>query len=288
MKEILYGHHWQRRSGLNPALIGTAAVTTVMEHKLVRMVQPCWILDYEFLEYGKYRVRTRSAPWRTRQPHTAHLYPPDTIFWEDTRQGEEWRDSAWIYFFGGSRTGLENLVRNRFGYARFLDPMGKLGKLLRRIAEMGKRRAEQDFWAAQAVLCEALDLLVNARPVGDETYGIGDEAEHSDMSLFAERVDTFLNRHLPERITLPDIAAHLNVSISLLSHRYRQATGGSPKATLTRLRIEQTKALMIKGYPLKAIAGQLGFANAFHLSKAFKQLEGVSPREFIRRPHESR
>ena len=285
MKKILYGFYWKKRSDINPALLSATVHVAPVEHKMLRLKPSCWTLDYEFSGYGRYRVGTRSLPWRSRMPHTAHLYPPHTVFWEDTRHGEEWRNSAWIFFSGGSITGLEHLVRNRFGYAQFLDPKEKIGNLIRRMAEIGKRRAEQGFWEAQATLCEALDLLANARLITGETYTIDEETKRSGMSLFAETVDIFLKEHLAERITLPDIARHLNVSVSLLAHHYRQTTGGSPKAALTRFRIEQTKVLLLKGYLLKTIAGQLGFADAFHLSKTFKLLEGMSPRDFIRKPH---
>jgi len=35
-----------------------------------------------------------------------------------------------------------------------------------------------------------------------------------------------------------------------------------------------------RGLPLKAIAQRLGFSDAFHLSKTFKRVEGISPRTF--------
>jgi len=75
----------------------------------------------------------------------------------------------------------------------------------------------------------------------------------------------------------------LHVSISSLSHRYKQEKGVSPITRLLSLRINYSKALLLKGYPLKAIAVQLGFTDAFHFSKTFKIMEGIPPREFLKR-----
>ncbi len=56
--------------------------------------------------------------------------------------------------------------------------------------------------------------------------------------------------HLAERITLAGLAQHLGMSVSALSHRYREEAGESPMTTLKRERIALTKTLLAKGYYL--------------------------------------
>jgi len=72
------------------------------------------------------------------------------------------------------------------------------------------------------------------------------------------------------------------MSVSALAHRYRAATGETPMTTVKRARLDLAKGLLAKGYRLKEIASQVGFADEFHLSKTFKQVEGVSPRAYHR------
>jgi AraC-like DNA-binding protein len=60
-------------------------------------------------------------------------------------------------------------------------------------------------------------------------------------------------------------------------------TGESPMMTLTRMRIHLAKTLLLQGHRLKLVADQTGFWDQYHLSKTFKQHEGISPREFCRR-----
>lgn len=281
MKENTFGYRWKARDGMNPALLSATAVTARVERRLIRIQPAYWILDYEALNYGRYRVGKKNSDWHSRHSNTAHLYPPGTVLWEDTRLGVEKRDSVWIFFTDSSKSGLDALVAKQFGYARFLDSKGKLGELLHGIAEIGMRRGENGFWEAQALLCQALSLLTDAQSTGDETRTINEGFQEQGMFFLAERVDTFMKSHLGDKLTLPEIARHLHVSVSLLSHQYRRETGNSPAAAFARFRVEQAKSLLLKGFPLKTVAAQLGFADAFHLSKTFKRLEGISPRAFI-------
>ena len=92
----------------------------------------------------------------------------------------------------------------------------------------------------------------------------------------------YLKAHLAERVTLQGIARNAHVSVSTLSHRYRKETGETPITTLMRLRIDHAKVLLQRRLPLKIIADRLGFSDAYHLSKAFKRVTGVSPRGFLK------
>ncbi len=274
------GYTWTRRPGLAPAVLNAALTTSPLPRTLARTKHSFWVLDYEFAPYGRYRVKYVSRPWKNRLLRTAHLYPPHTPYWEDTRHAAGRRNSVWFIFTGGDHAGLGRLVRAR-GYARFLDPEEKLGPIIRRAAEIGEEEGEAGFWEAQSALCEAIHLLLQAAPEEEETYTLPGDQPLSSALSFAREVDEFLRTRLADKVSLDEIAAHVHVSTSFLSHRYKSATGRSPMTALTNLRLGHAKTLLLKGYPLKAIAAQLGFADAFHFSKTFKRVEGIPPREFV-------
>lgn len=277
------GYSWQPRWGICPAL-----VTAMEEHRpagyhggMFRYRQ--WVLDYSFNALGLYRVQSPSRPWQPRRPSEAHLYPPNTCYWEeaqDPRQTEF--HCAYLLFTGGAQCGLAALITGGRGYARFLDTSGRLGEFLRQIAALGARRGEAGFWPAQSRFGETLELLRTATPVEKETYRIAGAPEADTVSDFVLNIQAFLREHVSRPVTLDDLAAHLHVSPSTLSHRYHAETGESPMKTLTRIRLNLARGLLLKGHRVKTIADQLGFSDAFHFSKIFKQHTGLAPRYFCR------
>jgi AraC-like DNA-binding protein len=283
MKNKLIGQSWSRKSKPSPAVVSVVEATGKKPFAIYKMAQPFWVLDYEFAGYGRYRAGSARRPWQERLPQTGHLYPPRTTYWEDTRQeSKPFRHSAWISFSGGRDARLNELVHTKRRYARFLDPGGELGRVIREAARIGQVYGTNGFWGAQACLCQAIDLLLRSEPVEEETYRVLRTPRSPRISDFVWTIQQFLKDRLSERVTLGRIARHAHVSVSTLSHRYRDETGETPMETLTQMRISRAKALLLKGIPLKAMADQLGFSDEFHLSKTFKLVQGVSPRMFIK------
>ena len=279
MQSYAIGYHWNGPDGVCPRLVDVLEVCGeyTRTSRLARNAN--WVLDYEFDSYGLYRVRSRRMPWRPRLPRTAHLYPPGTSYWEDTHAEQGYRHSAWICFADGAAAGLDAFVQPRIAYARFLDTQGQLGTLLHEAALVARRDGDEGFWLAQAVFYRILDLLHRAEHETEETYRLPHENETRSPE-FAQTVDSYLRLHIRDRVTLADVARHVHVSMSTLSHRYRDETGRPPMARLIELRINCAKTLLTKGMPLKNIAYQLGVSDAFHLSRRFKRVTGTSPRIF--------
>lgn len=282
MRDRLVSCEWKPPGGVVPAAL--VAVEWSLQHRsaVTRIVNPEWVLDYSFTPDGSCRVGNPRRPWRQRLSGMAHLYPPGCIYWEDTRQVEGLRHCAWFWFRGGEEAGLKDLLDDRTGYAEFADPDGKLGELFQGAARQACPRGEQGFWEAQAYLSRMIFLLHEAQSVGGGQYVIGGGTPSSE-SQFVLAVQQYFAAHLSQKVTLADVAKHVHVSVSSLAHRYPRQAGESPMQTLARMRIDQTKILLRRGVPLKAIAEQTGYSDAFHLSKAFKRLEGMPPREFLKR-----
>lgn len=275
------GHHWSGHDNVCPRLLDAMEIRDEYAHKIHQARQPNWVLDYEFTSYGRYRTQSGRVPWRARMPHTVHLYPPGVAFWEDTRGEGGYRHSAWICFAGGEAAGLNDLVHPRLGYGRFLDPHHQFGTLLREIVRIGQGERDAGFWRVQAVFANMLNLLLRSIHDEAETYRLPEADAVDNVSDFVRSVDRYLRTHIGDHITLDTIARQVHVSVSTLSHRYRRETGRTPIEHLIELRIGQAKMLLVRGMGLKTIAARLGFADAFHLSKTFKRVEGLSPRSFL-------
>jgi AraC-like DNA-binding protein len=87
----------------------------------------------------------------------------------------------------------------------------------------------------------------------------------------------FLDAHLDQSVTLPQVAAAAGLSPFHLLRVFRQALGMSPHAYLAHQRVAQAKALLADGVPVAHVAAATGFADQSHLTRQFKRVVGVPP-----------
>ena len=244
-----------------------------------------WTLDYAFNTVERYRVASRTRPWRVWQAHTLRLIPPGVTYWERCapRKGQPLSEVAFVNFLGGEAIGLDKLVHPRARYALFLDPEEIAGPLLAEMARLGHELGEEGFWPTQSLFCALLGWLLKSEPVEGEIRRIGHSApaKATAASDFVQAATAYMEQHLGEPVQLPAMARHLHVSVSALSHRYRKQMGVAPMAHLQHLRIRQAKTMLLAGHKLRTVAQALHFSDSCHLSRTFKQVEGASPRDFL-------
>ncbi len=87
-------------------------------------------------------------------------------------------------------------------------------------------------------------------------------------------------------IKLAEILRESGYAEDYIRERFRMFTGLHPSAFLTRIRMERAQFLMdIYGnsQPLAKIAESCGYTDYVYFSKKFKEMIGVSPREFIKK-----
>ena len=101
-----------------------------------------------------------------------------------------------------------------------------------------------------------------------------------DIVTFAHQ---YMRKRLGNSLQLAEIAAAVGMSVSGFAHNYKRQTGISPMTMLRRMRVETVKShLLRERLTLEQIAIETGFADAFHLSRTFKNITGLSPRQFRR------
>lgn len=284
MQSTTYGGNWyDLRKGLNPVLLSALHLVRSYDGRH-RYQQAAWILDFAVNTAGRVRVGSRSNPWRPRLAGTLHLYPPGTVYWEDYPKGRKTlSEFTFAFFLGGEAAGLDKLIAPHAGYARFLDPEGLAGTLLEEIARIGQTRGEDGFWQAQATLCRLIDVLRQSAPTKEiDTRLIGHPTPAAPRSTLVRETEAYLSLHLARPIALADLARHLHVSVSSLSHRFHAETGETPMNRLMHLRLNQARAMLLGGQKLRVIVEATGFSDMAHLSRTFKRFEGVSPRKYLR------
>ncbi len=98
-----------------------------------------------------------------------------------------------------------------------------------------------------------------------------------------ERLNAVIAARYRQPLTLPDLAAALNISPFHLQRVYKRTVGITPAERLRSVRIEAAKTLLMPEGPSVAdAAAAVGFRSASHFSSIFRKTTGLSPNMFRR------
>jgi len=97
-------------------------------------------------------------------------------------------------------------------------------------------------------------------------------------TMRVQRAVAYLHDHLAEPLDLDQLAEVSDLSRSHLTRLFRQHTGHTPMTYLRRARIERARQLLADvDLSIKQIARRCGFDDAYHFSRVFRQIDGLSP-----------
>jgi AraC family transcriptional regulator len=95
------------------------------------------------------------------------------------------------------------------------------------------------------------------------------------------RIFDYIDTHLDEEIKLANLAQLLDMSQFHFSRLFKQSTGNSPYQYLMQQRIERAKYLLKQtDQSIMNIALNCGFNSHSHLTKKFRQMTGITPKEY--------
>jgi len=80
--------------------------------------------------------------------------------------------------------------------------------------------------------------------------------------------------------SIAELAQKVNLSESRLYAVYKAVFGISPRKDLILFRIEKAKMLLQSGSSVSSVAEQLGYGSVYHFIRQFKQLTGITPKQF--------
>jgi AraC family transcriptional regulator of arabinose operon len=107
--------------------------------------------------------------------------------------------------------------------------------------------------------------------------------EHQAMDPRIAAVMEHCCRNLSEHITLRLLSKFCGISPSRLSYLFQAEVGLPPMRWLEHQRLARAKDLLeVTVDPVHAIAGQVGFSDAFYFSARFRRALGKSPRAWRR------
>ena len=99
-------------------------------------------------------------------------------------------------------------------------------------------------------------------------------------------VTEYLKNNSASRVSMPDLAKSIGMSVRKLQRRFQETFKTSPQKYVGRLRILEACELLVKTtLPVTEIALQVGFYDHSAFSKKFSELIGMSPRDYRKRLH---
>ncbi|MGG1443568.1 AraC family transcriptional regulator [Brevibacillus laterosporus] len=104
-----------------------------------------------------------------------------------------------------------------------------------------------------------------------------------------EKALFYIQEHYHTPITRSQIAQMIGFNESYFSTLFRKQIGWGFSEHVNRIRIDKTKEyLLTTNLTLHEIAGKVGYTNGLYVSRKFKQMTGISPDEFRKRPRPKR
>ncbi len=159
-------------------------------------------------------------------------------------------------------------------------PLGKNNRVI--LSEENRGRVEKIF-ARMSEKGEDYDRRLSIRTnlftllnIINDAFELG-QADEEEQADTGEKMVAYVNRHLFEEISIPDMAAHFYLSPSQFSRTFKRATGAAPWEYVMRKRLTKAKEMIRSGQSLRKVASECGFKDYSSFYRAFKKYFGISP-----------
>ncbi len=130
----------------------------------------------------------------------------------------------------------------------------------------------------QQLLCGIVNHLLGLMFMTSINMDYGDEGDVPELINHAR---TYMQQHIEEDITMPNVASALNVSYTTFRRLFKHYTGLAPSQYFINLRLHRAKQLLRStDESIKEISFRLHFENPEYFATLFKKRTGMRPSEF--------
>lgn len=164
---------------------------------------------------------------------------------------------------------------------KFTIPQSAVPVLQRMLREMDR----MDAYSADMVICLLQQLLLEL--LREQTCPAGTKlrttnAVNSENEII-RRAQQFISEHVREKLTVPLVARHVDVSPSYLTALFRKNLQISPGEYVRRIKLQESKQMIREdNMNFTEIAAALQYSTVHHFSRQFKDKFGITPTEYAK------
>ena len=164
---------------------------------------------------------------------------------------------------------------------KFSIPQSAVSLLQRMLRELDR----MDAFSSDMVICMLQLLLLEllreqVTPAGTRlrtTNAVNSENE------IIRRAQQYISEHVREKLTVPLVARHVDVSPSYLTALFRKNLQISPGEYVRRIKLQESKQMIREdNMNFTEIAAALQYSTVHHFSRQFKDKFGITPTEYAK------
>jgi AraC-like DNA-binding protein len=239
------------------------------DYRIQRSTFPFFGLEYVIRGRGNLKLQSRT---HELQPGRVFAYGPG-IRQEINGDPAAPLVKFFVDFTGTRAVELLRTCRLKPGGATQVFPAHELQPLFEELIRSGVAGAPRSpELCARLLECLALKLASSRAP-----------AQGAETMAFAtwQHCRAHIQQHFKRLRTLEQVGAECHVNAAYLCRLFRRFDHQSPYQHLLRLKLNHAAELLHEpGALVKQVAEQVGFADAFHFSRAFKGVFGLAPDAF--------
>ncbi|WP_159561016.1 YSIRK-targeted surface antigen transcriptional regulator [Streptococcus halichoeri] len=98
------------------------------------------------------------------------------------------------------------------------------------------------------------------------------------------RILAYIHKNLSQKLLIETIAKQFNFSEPSIRKLFRKEMSCSIQQYIRQKKIEEAKIMLKNGATVTEVSNNLGYADAAHFSRTFKEVVGLSPKQFQQSP----
>jgi len=152
------------------------------------------------------------------------------------------------------------------------------------LQRMLQERDRPDVYSDDLIICLLNQLLlILLREGGAEDAKLRTGSSIHNENEIIRRAQQYISAHIRDRLSVPIVARHADVSPSYLTALFRKNLQISPGEYIRRIKLQESKQMIREGnLNFTEIAATLQYSTVHHFSRQFKEKFGITPTEYAR------